>query len=296
MTCPYYLSLPSLIFNPNRSTLTVLLMCSCLILSFLVTPIVNLNIFISATSISSTCFFVTATVSSPYTITVLTTELYAFHFTLAGNLVSQITPDTLLHPFHPACTLFFTSLSQPLLSCTVDPKYLNSFTLGTFVFPIFTVLSSFSLFMHRYSVFDLLTFISLLSNAYFQDSNLRSTSFLVSSQITISSANRIVHGGSILTSFVSLSIITANRNGLNADPWCSPTLTLKLSVVPTAHLTTISLPSYISCTSRTYFLLFLIFSCRTTALPVEPCRKLSLGPRIHNVTLFDLPVFFHQHS
>ena len=97
--------------------------------------IANLNIFISATSISSTCFFVTATVSSPYTIAGITTELYTFPFTLAGNLLSQITPDTLLHPFHPACTLFFTSLSQPPLSCTVDPKYLNSFTLDAFVSP-----------------------------------------------------------------------------------------------------------------------------------------------------------------
>ena len=34
MTCPYHLSLPSLIFIPNRSTLTVLLMYSFLILSF----------------------------------------------------------------------------------------------------------------------------------------------------------------------------------------------------------------------------------------------------------------------
>ena len=59
MTCPYHLSLPFLIFIPNRSTLTVLLMCSFLILSFLVTPIANLNIFISETSISSTYFFVT---------------------------------------------------------------------------------------------------------------------------------------------------------------------------------------------------------------------------------------------
>ena len=113
-------------------------MYSFLILSFLVTPIGNLNIFISATSISSTCFFVTATVSSPYTIAGLTTELYTFPFTIAGNLLWQITPDTFLHPFHPACTLFFTSLSQLPLSCTVDPKHLNSFTLGTFVSSIFT--------------------------------------------------------------------------------------------------------------------------------------------------------------
>ena len=162
MTCPYHLSLPPLIFIPNRSTLTVLLMCSFLILSFLVTPKANLNIFISATSISSTCFFVTATVSSPYTIAGLTTKLYTFPFTLAGSLLSQITPDTLLYSFHPACTLFFTSLSQSPLSYTVDPKYLNSFALDTFASSIFTVSSSFSPFMHRYLVFDLLTFIPLL--------------------------------------------------------------------------------------------------------------------------------------
>ena len=112
MTCPYYLSLPSLSFIPNRSNLTVLLMYSFLILSFLVTLTTNFNIFISATSISFTCFFVTVTVSSPYTIAGLTTELYTFLFTLASNLLSQITPDTLLYPFHPAITLIFTSLSQ----------------------------------------------------------------------------------------------------------------------------------------------------------------------------------------
>ena len=192
MTCQF--SLPSLIFIPNRSTLTVPLMYSLLILSFLVTPIANLNIFISATSISSTCFFVTATVSSPYTIAGLTTELYTFLFTLAGNLLSQITPDTpdtLLHPSpSPAYTLFFTSLSQLPLSCTVNPKYLNFFILGTFVSSIFTVSSSFPPFTHRYSVFDLLTFIPLLSNAYLQNSNLCSTSSLVSSQITTVSCHQ----------------------------------------------------------------------------------------------------------
>ena len=166
MTCPYHLSLSFLIFIPNRFTLRILLIYSFLILYFLITPIANLNIFISATSISSTCFFVTATVSIPYTIAGLTSELYTFFFTLSGNLLSQITHNTLLHPFHPACTLFFTFLSQPPLSCTVDPKYLNSFALDTFVSSIFTVLLSFSPFMDRYLVFDLLTFILLLSNAY----------------------------------------------------------------------------------------------------------------------------------
>ena len=137
------------------------------------------------------------TVSSPYTIAGLITELYTFLFTLADI------PDTFLHPFHPAYFFFFISLSQPPLSFTVDSKYLNSFTLGTFVSSIFTVSLSFPPFMHRYSVFELLTFISLLSNAHLQDSSLRSTCFLVSSQITILSASNIVHGGSFLTSSVS---------------------------------------------------------------------------------------------
>ena len=127
----------------------------------------------------------TATVSSPYTIAGLTTELYTFPFTQVGNLLSQITPDTFLHPFHPACTLFFISLiSQLSLSCTVDPKYLNSFfTLGTFVSSIFTVSLSFPPFMHRHPIFYLLTFIPVLSNAYLQNSSLCSTSSLISSQI-----------------------------------------------------------------------------------------------------------------
>ena len=274
ITCPYHRSLASLIFIPNRFTLTVLLMCSFLILSFLVTPIANLNIFISATSIAFTHFFVTATVSSPYTIAGLTTELYTFPFTLAGNLLfaDYCRYSSLSVP--SCCTLFFISLSQPRHSCTVDPKYLNSFTFGTFVSSIFTVSSSFSSFMQTYSVFDLLTFIPLLSNAYFQDSNLRSISSLVSSQITISSANSIVHGGSLLTSSVSLSIITANRNGLNADPWCSPTLTLKLSVVPTAHLTTFRFPHTYPVLVAHTFPLFRIFSYSTQLFPWNPVVSL----------------------
>ena len=92
MTCPNHLSLPSLIFISNRSTLTVLLMYSFLILSFLV------FLFLCDCHCLKSIDHCT--------------ELYTFLFTLAGNLLSQITPNTLLHLFHPACTLFFTSLSQ----------------------------------------------------------------------------------------------------------------------------------------------------------------------------------------
>ena len=61
MSIPPQPTLPH--FIPNGSTLTVPLMYSFLILSFLVTPITNLNVFISATSISS-CFFVTCASST----------------------------------------------------------------------------------------------------------------------------------------------------------------------------------------------------------------------------------------
>ena len=282
MTCPYHLSLPSLIYISNRSTLSVCLMYSFLILSFVVIPIANLKIFISATSISSICFFVTATVSNPYTIAGFTTVLYTFPFTLDGNLLSQITPDAFLNPFHSSCTLLFTSLSQLPLSCTVDPKYLNFFILCNFVSSIFIISFSFPPFMHRYSFFVLFTFVPLLFNAYLHHSSLRFTFFLVSSQITISSANSIVHGGSLLTSSVSLFIITANRNvqsDLDLETFCS-------SFCTPHHCLTY--PEQVADT----FPPFLIFSYSITTLLSEPCRKLSLGPRIHNEALFDLPCTF----
>ena len=55
----------------------------------------------------------------------ITATLYTFHFTLTGTRLSQITPDILLHPFHPACTLFFTSLPQSPLIYTIEPIYLK---------------------------------------------------------------------------------------------------------------------------------------------------------------------------
>ena len=64
---------------------------------------------------------------------------YTFPFTLAGTRISQITPDILLQPFHPACTLFFTSLPHSPLLCTVEPRYLKSSTFATSSPCIFTV-------------------------------------------------------------------------------------------------------------------------------------------------------------
>ena len=57
-TCPYHLSIASRVFSANRPTCAVSLMYSFLILSILVTPNENRNIFNSATSISTSCLFV----------------------------------------------------------------------------------------------------------------------------------------------------------------------------------------------------------------------------------------------
>ena len=90
--------------------------------AILVTPNENRNIFNSATSISASCLFVSATVSNPYNVAGFTATLYTFPFTLADTRLSQIIPDIFLQPFHPACTLFFTSLLHPPLLCTVEPR------------------------------------------------------------------------------------------------------------------------------------------------------------------------------
>ena len=54
-TCPYHLSLASRVFSQNFPTRAVPLMYSFLILSILVTPNENRNIFNSATSICTSC-------------------------------------------------------------------------------------------------------------------------------------------------------------------------------------------------------------------------------------------------
>ena len=175
--CQYHLSLASRVFSPNFPTCAVHLMYSFLILSILVTPNENRNIFNSAISISASCFFRQCHCLQPVQHCWYHCHLVTVPFTLAGTLLSQITPDILLHPFHPDCTLFFTSLPHSPLLCTVEPRYLKSSTFATSSPCIFTLplpLSCLS-FTHMYSVFIVLTFIPLLSKAYLQLSSLSST-------------------------------------------------------------------------------------------------------------------------
>ena len=112
-TCPSHLSLVSLSLSRNFPTNIFLRMSSFFTLSSFVFPNEYLSIFISATSIFSSCLFVTATVSIAYVIAGRTIVLYSLPYTFAGALSSHITPVIFLHSLQPACTLFTTSFSTP---------------------------------------------------------------------------------------------------------------------------------------------------------------------------------------
>ena len=77
------------------------LILSFLILPSLLTPLIHLNILISATSNFFSCDFLTAQVSAQYIIAGLTTVLYTFPLTLKLIRRSHRIPDTLFQCFHP---------------------------------------------------------------------------------------------------------------------------------------------------------------------------------------------------
>ena len=81
-TCPYYFNLVSCTFLDIYPTFVIPLILSFLIPSSLVTPLIHLNILISAKSNFFCCAFFTAHVSAPYIIAGLTTVLYTFPLTL----------------------------------------------------------------------------------------------------------------------------------------------------------------------------------------------------------------------
>ncbi|KAF7697330.1 hypothetical protein HF521_005748, partial [Silurus meridionalis] len=74
-TCPNHLNHTSLTLSPKRPTCSVPLINSFLILSIVITLNEHLNIFSSATSSSTSCLLLSATVSKPYNISGLTTVL-----------------------------------------------------------------------------------------------------------------------------------------------------------------------------------------------------------------------------
>ena len=67
-----------------------------------------------------------------------------------------------------------------------------------------------------------------------------------SSHMTRSSANGMAQGGSVSISEASTSMMMMKSRGLIANPWCSPTFTLKYSVFPSLVVTRVWQSSYIS--------------------------------------------------
>lgn len=128
--------------------------------------------------------------------------------------------------FYPACTLFLTSL----LHCI--------FTLST------TVRSSFHLFpSHSHLYFVLLLLTLILYSAYHYLYGLWSTCFPITLQISVICKH---HNPCRLLPDLNcqyMPIATANKKGHRADPWSF--------VTPTACITTVSLSSYMSCTTHT---------------------------------------------
>ena len=186
-------------------------------LSLLVLPHAHLHIFISATSSLFVDFFVWGSVSSPYSKAGWITVWWIFPFTLAGILLSHITPDIFFQLFHPDCILLLVSASTPPSVCSVLQRYLNSFTSGSCWSCICTLPLDNPL-RHMYSVFALYTFIPLFSKTLGHLSRSSSSPAFSSPQRTTSSANIMLHGTSFLMSSVRVSMMMANRNGLRAEP------------------------------------------------------------------------------
>ena len=228
-------------FLSKPSQRAVPLMYSFLILSNLVTPSENSNIFNSATSISASCLLVSATGSNPYYIAGLNVTLYTFPFILAGTRLSQITRSWHSSPPIPSCLYSLLHFSSALsitsnVQLSTGTVYLKSSTFATSSHCIFTVPLTCLSFTHTFCLSPC-DFHSSFSKAYIQLSSFSSTCSLLSRQITMSSVNITVHGASSLIS--SYPSPFPNKQGLKADRWCSPTFTSNPSAIPTAHLTAV---------------------------------------------------------
>ena len=121
------------------------------------------------------------------------TVLYSLFFSLTGTFLSQITPDNPLHEFHADRILLSTS--APPVASIVEPKYLNELVHGIGTPAKQT--SSIDPAGPKYSVFFMLSLSPFPSSTSLQLSSCCSTSNLVSSHITRSSAKSIAHGGSL---------------------------------------------------------------------------------------------------
>lgn len=117
-TFPSYLN----IFPPQFFTIEATPILSLKYLFLISTPLIHLDIIISAKLIFCSTFLSTAQQSDPYIITGLTTVLYNLLFNIIGILLSYRKPNTFLHFIHLnviLCSIFSSKLS---FFCRTDPK------------------------------------------------------------------------------------------------------------------------------------------------------------------------------
>ena len=104
-----------------------------------------------------------------------------------------------------------------------------------------------------YSVFVLDTFIPLFVEASLHRSSSKSSTPFALANSTTSSANIICQGAFFSHVFRHCIVMMANRKESKANPWRMPTSTANGSLVPVAHLTTVSHRWYMSFTRLMYF-------------------------------------------
>ena len=162
-----------------------------------------------------------------------------------------MTPDIFLQLFHLHCVILFISVLMSPSICRVLPVYLNSVTCGSWADCILTLHNGVP-FRYMCSIFALDTFIPLFSKASLHCSSSNSSTHFSLAHSSTSSANITCQGASFLMFSVSESFRMANMKGLKADPWWRPTPTANGSLVPAAHLTTVSHWWYMSLINLMY--------------------------------------------
>ena len=112
-TCPYHFNLLSCTFLDISPTFVVPLILSFLILSSLMTPLIHLNILISATSNFFSYAFFTAHVAVPYIIAGPTTVLYTSPW--LSNLFFGLTESLIPSSCLSILIVFYASSPHPSL-------------------------------------------------------------------------------------------------------------------------------------------------------------------------------------
>ena len=142
-------------------------------------------------------------------------------------LRSHKTHVALLHFNQVAWILWLTSLLISPSFWIIEPKYLKWLLIAVFL--VYLVLRYYNLgfpvLLNLYSIYSVLTLLNLKprdSKFFLYISNSAFTPTLILSTRIISSANNIHHGISSWIVLISPFITMANKNGLNADPWCNP--------------------------------------------------------------------------